>query len=156
MDLHRRIAAIPQMIVLVAGLAASGCQAHGLSDRDLPAVGKVSPLPAGCLSMEFFSPSDASRAVRGSSGQVIYVITPIDRQESLNRRWSTAEFEAAVHRPDPTSRDHLAIPGAEAWDHVKRYIKSGDELWTFGFLDLGFVVFRQGKLWCMVVTEHQM
>jgi len=156
MDHRHRIAAIPQMMVLVAGLVAAGCQAHGLLDRDLPAVGKVSPLPTGCLSMEFFSPSDDSRVVRGSSEQVVYVITPINRQESLNRRWSTEEFEVAVHRPDPTSRDHLAIPGTEAWEHVKRFIKPGDELWTFGFLDLGFVVFRQGKLWCMVVTEHQM
>lgn len=155
MDRHW-IAAIPQMIVLVAGLAAAGCQTHDLSDRDLPAVGEVNPRPAGCIWMEFFSPSDDSRVMRGPSGQVVDVITPTDRKEPLRRRWSIAEFETAVHRPHPTSQDDLAIPGTEAWEHVKRFMKPGDELWTFGLFDTGFVVFRQSNLWCMVVTQHQM
>jgi hypothetical protein len=155
-------------LAFIAVTLPAGCAGLATPDRDQPPVGKINPWPAGCLYMEFFAPTDDSRVVRGPAGQVTHAITPINRHEPLTRKWTVEEFEKAVRDPDEEKRTSMpkdasaatvslnSFPGPEAWNYVKRYLRPGDELWTFGVLDTGFVVLRQGKLWCMVVTCHQM
>jgi hypothetical protein len=155
-------------LAFIAVTLAAGCAGLATPDRIQPPVGKVNPWPAGCLYMEFFAPTDDSRVDRGPGGQITHAITPIDRREPLTRKWTLEEIEKVVRDPDPEKRISLpkdgsaagvsltSFPGAEAWNYVKRYLRPGDEIWTFGVLDTGFVVLRQGKLWCMVVCEHHM
>jgi hypothetical protein len=121
-----------------------------------PPIGKVHPVPEGCLFMQFFSASDDSRCKRNESGQIRSVVTPIDRIEQLQRQWTWEAFEAAIAGNDRSGPDANHLPGPVAWRYVKQHLRPGDEIWTFGILDTGFVVLREGRLFCMVVTNHQL
>ena len=118
--------------------------------------GEVSPIPEGCLYMEFFSSSDDS-ACKRESGRISAVITPTKRVEPLQKQWEIAEFEKAIFKTkrqdDPLS---YYLPGLEAWEYVKKYLKAEDEIWTFGILDIGFIILRGDKIFCLVVTSHQL
>jgi hypothetical protein len=103
--------------------------------------------------MEFFSSSDESRYRRDQSGQIIAVITPIDRNESLLEQWTRTDFEEAVYNDDGNRRSRH-LPGVPAWEYLREYLQPEDEIWTFGLLDSGFVIIREDKVFCMVVTEH--
>jgi hypothetical protein len=135
--------------------------------------GAVSPLPDGCIHLEYFSPTDEINVRRNDTGEVIAVITPTDRVERLIKHWNITEFDKAVaekekfirhamqESPDawqlaiPRNLDDLHIPGVVAWNSVKRHLKKDDEIWTFGYLDTGTVIIRNGKLFCMIVVDHQ-
>lgn len=119
-------------------------------------VGEVEPIPEGCLYMEFFSPSDDAACRRDQSGHISAVITPIGRIEPLLKQWTQEEFEEAVYDTDGSSLDRIHLPGVVAWEYLKRYLQPKDEIWTFGGLDAGFVIIREGKVFCVVVTEHQL
>ncbi len=106
--------------------------------------------------MEFFSPADDSACSRDESGQINAVITPIDRNEPLRKQWTLEEFDKAVYNSDDSSLDRLHRPGVVAWEYVKRYLQPKDEIWTFGILDTGLVVIREGKVFCMIVVDHQL
>lgn len=117
--------------------------------------GKVEPVPDGCLYMEFFSPSDEAAYQRDQSGHINAVITQTDRIEPLLKQWSQKEFKEAVYDADKSKLDKLHIPGTVAWEYLERYLQSEDKIWTFGVLDLGFVIIRDNQVFCIVVTNHQ-
>lgn len=120
-----------------------------------PSIGQVIPIPDGCLSMEFFSSADTSRYTRDEAGRISTIITPINRRESLREQWSLQDFEKAV--PDDGNNQHNHyIPGVTAWEYLKVYLQPGDEIWTFGILDSGFVIIRDGQLFAMVIIEHSL
>lgn len=120
-----------------------------------PPVGQVVPIPEGCLSMEFFSSTDTSRYTRNEAGHISTVITPTDRSESLREQWSLQDFEKAIY-DDGTRQDNHYVPGVTAWEYLKKSHQPGDEIWTFGVLDSGFVIIRDDKLFAMVVTNHSL
>ncbi|MFZ5878096.1 MAG: hypothetical protein ACOY0R_01880 [Chloroflexota bacterium] len=119
-------------------------------------VGRVEPFPDGCLYMEFFAPSDNSKYIRDQSGHISAVITPIDRTEYVIEQWTHEEFKEAVYSYTASGEYDRHIPGVVAWEYVKQYLQPEDEIWTFGFLDSGFVIIREGWLFVMVVTEHSL
>ena len=117
-------------------------------------IGKIEPIPQGCLSMEFFSPSDDSMCIR-TSGLINGVITPAKREEPLQKQWSLDEFEKSIFKTnifDDSFSNYL--PGTNAWNYLKKHLKPGDDIWTFGLLDTGFIIVRDGKVICLVVTNH--
>jgi hypothetical protein len=125
-----------------------------------PAIGEVKPSPKGCLDIEFFAPSDDSRCSRDQSGRINMVVTPTKRNESLVTQWTTAEIEKAIRDPDKYNHgehflDRNCVPGPDAWSYVKQYLRPDDEIWTLSGLDFGFVILRNNKLFCMVITDHQ-
>ena len=119
-------------------------------------VGQVDPTPRGCISMEFFSSSDDSRCKRDESGKITSIVSPIGRTEPLVKEWTWEAFETAISDDDGGDPLSNYLPGPVAWVYVKKHVQPGDEIWTFGFLDTGFLVIRDGRLFCMVVTEHPM
>ncbi len=121
-----------------------------------PPIGRVKPAPEGSLYMEFFSPEDESKYICDQSGHIKAVITPIDRTEPLIEQWTLEKFEEAVYSYDASGDYNRYLPGTVAWEYLKKYLKSEDEIWTFGYLDSGFVIIRDGKLFAMVVTEHSL
>jgi hypothetical protein len=118
-------------------------------------VGKVEPIPEGCLYMEFFSPSDNSAYQRDQSGRISAVITPV-RIEPLLKQWTLEEFEEAVYNADESSLSRRHLPGVAAWEYLEGYLRPEDEIWTFGVLDTGFMIIRDGSVFCVVVTDHAM
>jgi hypothetical protein len=158
----RPILAATMLATLVFATAA-GCGGAATADRDPPPIGKVRPLPAGCLEMEFFAPTDDSRVERGPDERISSIITPIGRHESLIRRFTLGELEGCARTSDPELRMAIvgrgrlaltAIPGPAAWEYVKRCLLLDDELWAFCGLDCGVAVLRHNRLLCLVVTEH--
>ena len=129
---------------------------HAQVDSINRPVGNVDPVPEGCLSMQFFSPSDDSGCKREDSGRISAVITPIGRIEPLQKQWTLADFKKAIYNTDRNSRSSIFLPGAVAWGYLKKYLQSEDQIWTFGVLDTGFVIIRDDNVFCVVVTVHQM
>lgn len=124
--------------------------------KETTTVRKVEPLPEGCIGMSFYDPSDDRFVLRNDDGNIKAVITPIMRCESLDKRWSHADFEKAVMERQLSPSEELQVPGEIAWKYAKKHLLPTDELWTFGWLDSGTVVIRDGKLYCLIVVEHQM
>ncbi|HLO16589.1 MAG TPA: hypothetical protein VK206_17280 [Anaerolineales bacterium] len=117
-------------------------------------VGKVEPMPEGCLYMEFFSPSDDSAYEHDQSGRINAIITPTGRIEPLQKPWTLKDFEEAIYNPDESSPDRRYLPGIVAWEYLKTYLEPADQIWTFGVLDTGFVIIREDKVFSVVVTDH--
>jgi hypothetical protein len=105
--------------------------------------------------MEFLGPTADSRCERNPGGQITAVQTPTKRKELLLKRWSGEDFEKAILGVDQRSPEGRHLPGVPAWQFVKKQLQPMDQIWTFGCLDTGFVVIRAGRLYCMVVVDHQ-
>jgi len=56
----------------------------------------------------------------------------------------------------PGKFGNTRIPGREVWGQVRTGLKPNDEIWTFGVLDCGSVIIREGKVFCMIVVTHNM
>jgi hypothetical protein len=121
-----------------------------------PPLGRVEPIPEGCIYMEFFSPFDTSAYERDQSGHISAVITPIGRIEPLQRQWLLKDFEEAIYNPDDVGLNIRYLPGVAAWEYLKMYLQPEDEIWTFGVLDTGFVVIREDNVFSIVVTDHSL
>ena len=65
-----------------------------------------------------------------------------------------SEFEISIYNTDRSNPRSNKYPGAVAWEYLKKYLQPEDEIWTFGILDTGFVIIRNSKLFCLVVTDH--
>jgi len=123
----------------------------------LPKYGEVKLPPYGCIYMEFIRPKDDTHCTRSQDGQIKFVITPTRRFLQIIQRYSPSEFAEEVDR-NSTDEWHsrAGIPDSAAWQYVERYLAPADEVWTFGFLDQGFVVIRNNKIFCLVMTDHSM
>jgi hypothetical protein len=143
--------------------------------ENLPKYGKVMPLPQGCLYMAFIKPKDDKHCRRSQDGKIKFVVTPTGRVEEIYEPQSISQFDKQVEQfslkdeegartggdvlfggmyiPAAGSR---GIPSLIAWQYVKKYLNPTDEVHTFGFLDRGFIVIRDNKIFCLVVTAHNM
>ena len=128
------------------------------------------------LSYRFFTPEAENGVVlrRTHGGEIFAVRTPTDGIGYLTKLWKHDQFEAAVqkksealqenengiylsHRGKGPYFEHFsAIPTIKAWNTLKPYIRDGDEIWTFADLDSGFVVLRNGYLYCLILTGHSL
>ena len=70
-------------------------------------------------------------------------------------QWALEEFEEAVHNDDESSSNSIHLPGVAAWKYLEGYLQPEDEIWTFGVLDTGFVIIRDNRVFCLIVTDHQ-
>ncbi len=141
-----RVFVYPLIIITFALAVSCGKTPHG----------EINWTSDECLYMEFLSPSEEHLTVYDDSGKIESVITPIERKESLILRWQIEDFDKAVMNPQHYENLVNHLPGKKAWNFVKGHLEENDEVWTFGFLDTGFVIIRNGKLFCIVVTEHMM
>lgn len=109
--------------------------------------------------MAFISPDDDSLCRRSIFGRIKSVITPIDRNEEVVDRFSLSEYEKLVYSPPPRKDDSLEsyrVLSPTAWEFIKPHLLPTDEVWTFGYLDRGTIVVRDGRLYCLVVTSHSL
>jgi hypothetical protein len=138
---------------LIMGIVVGTCVAIGATDKQ--------PAPTGCIYFAVYDPVTPEPVVRDTDGKITAVLTPIKRTESLRKRWSLGEFELVVREietkreKDPMYGANSGVPVGAAWASVKATIQQGDEIWTFGALDVGTVVIRNQRVVCLVVTEHQ-
>jgi hypothetical protein len=124
---------------------------HGTENP--PKYGEVKPLPHGCLYMAFIDPKDDTHCIRSKEGQITKVVSPTGRIEMIYQpHYSPGDFEKLVKK-NPFQG---YFPGNAAWQYVKKYIKPADEVHIFGILDQGFVVIRNNRIFCLVITAHNM
>ena len=133
----------------------------------VPPVGEVKPAPEGSASLVFFAPGDDQRAVRNTRGRIADVLAANGRKEPVLARISFDEIESLVPRiaeiiadGDPEPISHIPsfysqghIPGPPAWAYLQRYLKEGDEFWTYGDGETGLLVIRDNHLLCMMTIK---
>jgi hypothetical protein len=124
-------------------------------------VGVVTPCPVGCIHWEFVDPKNDKIAIRDTKGNLTGIITPIDRSESLVKKWDLLSFENAINTNENKKLkdkdfETARLPGLPSWKALKPYLDANDEIWTFGLLDVGFVVLRQNRIYCLVIINHSM
>lgn len=131
--------------------------------------------PQGCLYMAFIKPKDDKHCRRSQDGKIGYVVTPAERVEEIYEPQSISQFDKQVKQLSLKEEESLkvggdvlfggwhipaggsrGISGPFAWQYVKKYLKPTDEVHTFGLLDRGFVVIRDNKIFCIVVTAHNL
>lgn len=125
--------------------------------------------------MAFIKPKDDKHCRRSQEGKIEFVVTPTGRVEEIYEPQSISQFDNQVEqfslKNEEGSREggdvlfggvqipaggSRGIPGLGAWQYVKKFLKPTDEVHTFGFLDRGFVVIRDNKIFCLVVTAHNL
>ena len=130
----------------------------------VPPVGEVKPPPEGCLALVFFAPNDDKRALRNTRGRIADVLAADGRKEPVLARISFDEIDSLVPRiaeiiadGDPEPISHIPtfysqghIPGPAAWAYLQRYLKAGDEFWTYGEGETGLLVIRDNHLLCLM------
>ena len=145
------------VVVFAVLVLALSCKEPSTVVTKVHAYGELKPIPKGCLYMAFFPPTDDAHCKRSLFGRIKYVITPIDRVEPLLHCYTPTEFSALVEQPPSRdSQESRYVPGLIAWQQVHEYLTPTDQVWSFGYLDSGFAVIRENKLYCMVVTCHSL
>jgi hypothetical protein len=127
-------------------------------------VGEIKPAPEGCLSLTFIAPDDDRRAVRNSRGRIADVLNAKGGKEPVIARISRDEIEelvplidAIIAGRDPEPLSHIPafyaqghIPGPAAWEYLKRFLREGDEFWSYGETETGLLVIRDNRLLCLM------
>jgi hypothetical protein len=127
------------------------------SSDEAPKYGKVKPLPNGFIYMAFIDPQDDQYCRRSQDGQITSIITPTKREADIVLKYNPEEFGQQVKRfatKDPGLSRSLGIAGPDAWEYVKQFLLPTDGVWIYNSLDTGFVVIRNNKIFCLVVTSH--
>jgi hypothetical protein len=94
---------------------------------------------------------------RSQDGQITSIVTPTGRVESIGSRCNPNEFGKLVEQSSrPGQENNITLPGIAAWQYVAKYLIQTDQVWTYGFLDAGFVVIRNNRVFCLVVTSHML
>jgi len=132
-------------------------------------IGEVTPPPSGSLQVIFYAPDDESPIVRLDSGRIGSVKLPSGGVEPVLAHVDYDQADTLVYRIDNSLRnedyydlEHIPsyeaqnyMPSPASWEYLNRYLKDGDQIWTFGDNECGILVIRDNHIFCVMVHSDQ-